>query len=562
MNFLTVAEACLILVNPRLLPGALALLSACGSSTQPEPASAGDIARYADSMGRDYAIHSPAFVRGNEYESGQVTLDVDHGEIHPYALNTRDMYTISAEVPPGVNITSAALAYEGDDYSGHSDRRIDECVVGHRVTCRYKGEPVENVSLKIDYNVFAPGDHEFTASIVSDDRDPDLANNVRTIIFRYVASTRYLQSLLDSTEANGSVTLPSGTYMGTLHGGDRLLNVHGAEDGGTVLLTDDQEIPLLEHIGDGSTFGNLEFRSSGAPILIRSGYNITIRDSLIAPIEGAWHNMQKLFVNNSYRLLYNRIEGWGGEHGHCRSLLYVGPHYSDTGSLMGGSADSASIHQSEWIFGTEAYRSNSTPSSIYIQNTIFRGNECTNLLMEYSAKSFRIINETPVEDSNPRLFILNNTFVNNKGRIHFSMNRDTDVQIKNNIFLAHQDPVTLPPANYQRGDYRFILARNLVWDSNFESLVDPDIAAGPGVSIEASDINTDPHFADSDGGNYSLATGSPAIDAGVPVDAYYWTDRKGGVSSVQPVPGQEPTPVDGLLDGYESMDIGAFEYIP
>ncbi len=126
-----------------------------------------------------------------------------------------------------------------------------------------------------------------------------------------------------------------------------MLTVQGADDGGTVLLSDNPDIPLLEHMGTGSSFSNLEFRSSGAPVLVRSGYNITIRDSLVAPTQDAWHDLQQLFVSNSYRLLYSRVEGWGGEQGNCRSPLVA-----------------------------ESYTPNTRPSGIYIQNTLFRDNSC------------------------------------------------------------------------------------------------------------------------------------------------------------------------------------------
>ncbi len=556
-----------------MLTGVLALQSSCGSNTQPELNSASaseddsasafrDPAYFADSTGWDYAIDSPDFVRGNEYERGYAALDIVHGGNHRSDSGSRDTFTVSSNVPMGVNITGAALTFDDTDKSGLNHRRVVDCEVGTRVVCRYEGVHLESAALELNYKIFAPGDHEFTASIDYNGTDPDPINNVRTMIFRYVASTRYLQTLLDATEPNGLVTLPSGTYMGTLHGGDRLLTVHGADDGGTVLLSDNADVPLLEHIGTGSTFSDLEFRSSGAPVLVRSGYNITIQDSLIAPIQGAWHDLQQLFVSNSYRLLYSRVEGWGGEQGKCRSLLVAGPHYADPGSLIDNTADTASIRDSEWYVGTKPYSSNTRPSGIYIQNTVFRDNTCNNLMLEYEAKTFPFFGTAYVKNAVPSVFILNNTFVNNKGRIHFSGKSANDVQVRNNIFVAHQDPITVPRAINQSGDTRFVLARNLVWDSPFRSLVSAGVAAGPTVKVEAPDLATDPLFADRDGGDFSLATGSPAIDAGATINAYLWTDPKTGAGIMPPMQAREPISLDGLLDGKAIMDIGAFEYIP
>jgi hypothetical protein len=515
------------------MSAALAVLSGCDAGTPPDSATGEGIVVLSDSPGQDYSIDSPEFARGNNYKPGYLKYDVYHGDHQTGEPGGRDVYTISAQVPMGVDITSAVLYNEPGDLSSGHGLRVNECDVDYFVTCHYDGEHVAKTSLEIEFRIIAPGDHELTAFITLGAHDPNLVNNSRTSILRYVASTKYLQSLLDSTGKNGSVTLPTGTYMGTLHGGDRSLNVYGAEDGGTVLLSDDIDVPLLTNFGNGSTFSNLEFLSSGAPILEHSGNEISIRDSLIAPLPGTWHNLRQLFVSNSYRLFRSRIEGWGRGGGQCHSLFHTGPH------TLG-----------------------STPSSIYIQNTVFRDNECTHLFQEYPATSSRAFLGTRDENADAGLFILNNTFVNNKGHIRFAAQRSSDVQIKNNIFVAHQNRISLPAAEKQSNEHRFILARNIVWDSSFEMLVDASAAAGRGVLIEAPDLNTDPLFVNSDGGDYSLATGSPAIDAGVPVATWFWTGIKGGENSVQSVLVPEPVSVDGLLDGKAIMDIGAFEYLP
>ena len=151
-----VPEACLKLLFSLLLTAVFSGLSGCGSDRQPDFAAADDSAAYADSIGRDYVLHSPDFVRGNEYEMGHVALDIDLGRINPFVPDAREFPVVSAVVPTGVNITSTVLVYDAIDGAGLLYRRADECDVGERITCHFEAEQIGKASLEIDYKIFAP----------------------------------------------------------------------------------------------------------------------------------------------------------------------------------------------------------------------------------------------------------------------------------------------------------------------------------------------------------------------------------------------------------------------
>ena len=203
---------------------------------------------------------------------------------------------------------------------------------------------------------------------------------------------------------------------------------------------------------------------------------------------------------------------------------------------------------------------------VYLHNNEFIRNDCDSLInLEIPTDSF---------DHVGALFITNNTFVDNTSLLDIRGDSGGPrVRIENNVITAAQEILTIDDGLYSEGGNNFIYegfsfysglstSRNLVWQSNRGSVLTGSFLKLPGIIIEKSDVNVNPFFTAPTNGNYTLQSGSPAIDAGVPRTPYIWSFSTGAEEDLRPTETAVSPAIDGTLDGIKIIDIGAHEFEP
>ncbi len=173
-------------------------------------------------------------------------------------------------------------------------------------------------------------------------------------------------------------------------------------------------------------------------------------------------------------------------------------------------------------------------STIICNNIVMNGNneECISVYTPNAIYNNLYINSMYVRSSDDQLAFFGNTFATDKD---YCISHPTiGSNVYGNLLIAEEEIIH---ASNPRGTFSY----NYM---NHPLPVDPYFYDGGG-----NIIGDDPMFADTLNGDYSLADGSPCIDAGMPDGDYPPTDILGNVRVW-----------DGDGDGIATIDIGAFEY--
>ena len=473
----------------------------------------------------DFAVSAPARAFGADDETRTLVATI----VQPVPAAPADV-DIEIDVPERVVVRGAELVSDGPQ------PLISRCAVGpDRVVCSMDAvRYVDTLALSLDHRVLDGDDSELTWRLVPAGPDADPGNDVAVTRATHQGSMAPLQALIDAASDGDTVTLPAGTYAGTLDGRDLDIDVRGASgDERTVLVSTDPDAPIVTRLGERLTWSDIDWRTTGAPIADRIDENVTFADGTISPVEGAAHDVDGLVGENhgSYRLRGMRVEGFGGEAGTCRTLFAA--QRSGTGY----------------------------ETLVYMQDNVFVDNDCDALfLSELEGGSY--YGDSLV------LSVDGNTFVNNPSlfELRGSADRYARVSLRNNVVVGTERLLEIDPALFSRAHQgygsRLVVGRNLVWDSGQGSLLRSDWLSLPNVELEATDVAADPLFVDADGGDFAVRAGSPAIDVGVAPEPYRWSWDDYRHERIQPGPEATRAPVDGDGDGVAEHDVGAFEFRP
>ena len=472
---------------------------------------------------RDFRVEAPALLHGNADETRTLVATVTQTEPAPPAP-----LELRVDVPAGIVVQGATLL---------ADRAPDEapsCTVGADVVCTMDAvRHTDELRLELEYHAVGEGVHSMRLEAGTDAPERDAANDVAVTRIERVSSVAPLQALIDAAEDGDTVTLPPGRYDGTLDGRGLRIEVRGAAaPERTTLVSVDPNRPLLEHLGSRSHWRELELRSSGAPIVHRAEPNVTLAESLIAPVDGVAHAMDALVrTARGYRLRGNRIEGWGrGEGSVCTRLL--------------GNERGTDVHG----------------SPVYLEDNLVVDNDCETMLRatlpageraHYHASGNTIVGI-------PRPFVLEAE----ESESPYAFD-GYEASFRNNIVVGADTPLEIDAAALGRsGAAAIVIASNLVGDGARPSLATSELLTHVAVEQERADLHADPSFVDAPSGDYRLAADSPAIDAGSTPEPYRWWWWFDQDASVQPTVDDSRVPLDGDGDGRAEHDIGAFERAP
>ena len=435
---------------------------------------------------------------------------------------------VHVAVPDSIVITAAEFRSTG------SQALISRCTIAAGVSCLMNEvRHTDELSLEIEYYLQGETDQEILWTLNTPANDVNSDNDSAITRVSYLQSVAALQTLIDSAVSGDEVVLPAGGYTGTLDLMGKSISVSGSTSTElTRLVSADPDSPLIINAGPRSSISHLELRTTGAPVLAQHDENVTLSDSLIAPIDGVPHNLTRLVdarSSSSYRLLNNRIVGWGqGEGNRCESLI----------SYDGGG--------SSYI------------TAVFLDRNLFLNNACDQvLLVDFGSGRYYPNVATH--------YVNNNTFVGNASLFRFLGQSGRAVaHFKNNIIADADMLLEIDDGLYRvpYGSPFLISSRNLVWNSERESLLSNELIARDNIAIEQMDIAVDPLFIDSGAANYQLSVGSAAIDAGVEPTPYYWTYSNYINENLAPAADEQLKSVDGLQDGEAEFDLGAFEYQP
>ena len=388
---------------------------------------------------------------------------------------------------------------------------------------------VDTLTLTLDYRMVDATEVDLVWRLTPAGPDSHAGNDVATTRVALRRSMARLQALIDAASDGDAVLLPPGTYTGTLHGRARTLDVRGAEGAErTVLVSVDRDAPILTVTGARSTWSNIDWRTTGAPLAFPYGSDTTISHSTIEPVPGMAHDVEELLPRwGNSRLYANRIADFGtGEAARCSALVTAGQ-----GGYTGGST--------------------------YLQHNLFLDNDC-DALVRFGE------DDVPVRS---HLTANNNTFVGSPTIVRVSaLGTEADVlRFRNNVVVRADAVVELPESRFRTtarawSEPAFVSSRNVVWNSAVQSAVQADWLSRPGIAVEGTDLLVEPKFVDPANGDYRLRPDSALIDAGVEPDEYVWDNY--GRSPDSAPDGLVPPPIDGDGDGEAEHDIGAFEHAP
>ncbi len=443
----------------------------------------------------------------------------------------------SFDVPDGVVIASAEI--ESDVGNGYTDIISRACSIGDSVICDLDdADYPHRFWITVRYYVMQPGSHDLVWNFYADGHDKQHALMTRTTAVMQFESTAKLQALINEAIVGESVlseklvTLPGGTYAGTLYGQLHRLVLRGATEGEpTILVPGNSSRPIATRLLDGSRLEHLEIRNTGAPLVQLGGTPfITISNSRIVPLPGQFHQVSSLMISNyaSYRLIGNEFSGWGvGDGNHCESLLSIKPDYS-----------------------------------AYIDHNVFIDNHCDQLINIDAAPESKYDRGAAEPLA---LVVQNNSFLNNPSLIHLKPHGEPYfVHLKNNIVVGAASVFVADPEidTYQRmAASTIVSSANLLWNSGSTSMLPTEPGAKAHSVTEVADLHVDPLLAVE--GQSRLSPWSPAIDAGVEPTPYntmlsFTRFYQEGLKEDSQVPHE---PLDGLGDGDAIHDIGSYEYM-
>lgn len=460
----------------------------------------------------DYFIDVSGEIFGNDDETHTVVAAITQ------SVNTLDSeVTAYVSIPAGIQITRADFLSDGPQ------ALKARCTISGDVQCNMNTITNEHtLTLEIDFKVLSEGARDIIWQLVTPQSDSDLSNNSATTSVRYALPMAPLQAMIDFAESGDVVQLPAGEYIGTLDGRGKTLEVLGAADGKpTILISASKDSYALTNVGINSLYRQLTFRVAGSAVLFTKGQNLTIADSVFQPPVGGGHQTAGLVVGNrTYRLINNRISGFGvGEGGKCTQLINL-----------------------------DGFR------RVFVQHNIFHNTDCLGVVGIHYPHSY--------SGQGSEHLIGNNTFVNNTSVVYISGRQImARVRVENNI-VVNSD--TLIKNVFRENGFHstggLTTSRNLIYDSEREAFLTGTLLSVNGYSYDLTDLSFDPAFEDKAAGNFNLSPSSPAIDQGADPQLFEYATTY--VTQLKMPYDAEITAIDGLLDGNAVIDPGAFEFTP
>jgi hypothetical protein len=368
-----------------------------------------------------------------------------------------------------------------------------QCTGGHPLVCvigRKPGFSQDYPSLRLTLRSQTPGLYEFPVSIETAANDPDLSNNtglVKVFIGDQVSS---IQAQIDAAAEGATIEVPAGYYFGRLSYSKNinLVGVAGPQNTFWAVTTTHSIRNATSGEITGFTFGY-----GNAPVIVLSNSDVNIHGNVFENLDG--NAGQAISINSSDAILdSNIIKGM------------------NCGVSAGG------------IIAIEGQ------GSPVIRNNLLLNNACTGI---YSGNSAGELAGQPV--------IVNNHFVGNSTGILLPIAENADFYIGNNIFYDNNTAIKMA---YDCGMQCPVFQSNLLYNNDVDYVNIPDQTGSNG------NIGADPLFTDRANGDYTLQSGSPAIDVGdalhVPTDDFAGNLR----------------PVDGDASTTAEPDIGAYEFQP
>lgn len=463
----------------------------------------------------DYQIAVDSHAIGDTETRREITAVITQTE-----LAGASSVVIQAQPTPGITVVEAELISTGDQ------PLVSRCNIDTTITCIMEDVySTDELKLSLSYIFNELNDQSIKWQLVPDANDLDPNNNQHTTLLNAVQSTAPLQAMIDAAADDSIVALPPGKFSGTLNLQFRRIHLQGAPgDDPTILESHIASEPIFIRGSDYLTISNLTLRTTGGLIVDGFDENLTIRDSIIEPVEGKPHSIDTLFDSASYRILNSTIRNFGlGDENSCQSLLHQE-------GLDGG----------YW-------------TKIYLERNLIIDNDCNQIIFVNS--------EAPIYH-----YLNNNTFINNPSIINITTeNYDRGLYLINNIIENAQSLLKLPDSAFlspRYGETGLYSSRNLLWNSERVAFLTGSLLNRPGVGIGKTDFNVDPLYANQSMQDYRPAFNSPLIDSGDQPTEYDWTFDD--YRNEDKIPGEDDKikAIDGLLDGQILFDIGAFEFDP
>lgn len=475
-----------------------------------------DTASYYVTLPVDYNVDVDAFAIGNMEDIRTLTATIAQQNV----AGLSDV-EISILPSPGVNILDADLLTTGNQ------PLVSRCTLDSPITCVMEDvSDLDRLSLTLDYILTDDADQFIEWNVITAANDTVLGNNKRRTSISAIQSTAVLQALIDEAKAGTTLQLPPGKYVGTLDFDYKQINLVGAQgEAPTVLQSFDLNEPILSKGGGYVTISNMVFKTTGAAIAKGFDENLSIENSLILPVDGRPHTVERLFDTASYRLLGNTIKGFGqGDANTCASI----------------------VDQKRADFGYGV--------SIFLERNLILDNNCDQLVYIDNSRGF--VNH----------YLNNNTFIGNPSLIRMSSpGNSSPLYIVNNIIMDADSILDIPAIAFTETHWSGVglySSRNLLWNSERSAVMTGGLLARIGAEIGKTDLNEDPLLIDPDNGEYRPAFNSPVIDRGVQPSEYHWTYDDSIHEFLKPGASEKIQAIDGSLDGQVLFDIGAIEYDP
>ncbi len=495
------------------------------------------------------SVSMPAWSAGHSDEVRELLVSLERHLVPDFQLADYGYYA-TFDVPDGVVIESAEIMMEYntlDSIATHITSRRD-CTIDTSVTCplldfekevpddyRTIVERSYRYDITVRYYVLEAGSHDLIWTLPSSSHQQYLPFTQTSTVEQF-QSTASLQALVDEAIAGESpltekvVTLPAGTYAGTLDGRSHRLVLRGATEGEpTILVPGNSTSPIATGLLEGSRLEHLEIRGTGAPPLqLDDASYITIANSRIVPLPDQPHQVSSLIRGvGSHLLIGNEFSGWGvGEGNHCESLLSLEPDYA-----------------------------------AFVDHNTFVDNHCDQLIDidTASQSSFDAGTAAPLT-----LVVQNNTFLNNPSLISLKPHGEPyAIHLKNNIVVGATSVFAAQPEDdlyHPIAPASIVSSANILWNSGTESMLPSEPSARAHAVTEVADLHVDPLLANET--QSRLSPWSPAIDAGVEPTSFETMQsilgvQQGDMKTDIQIPYE---PLDGLGDGEAVHDIGADEY--
>lgn len=345
-----------------------------------------------------------------------------------------------------------------------------------------------------------------------------------------------LQFLIDQAQSGDTLTLPAGYYSGTLYGQDKSLHITGSADEiKTTLIADKDGTAVISQLGKQSILQGIDFVTGDVGIDASNTKDLSILNSAFSAFPRR-SSQRSVVVKTSeqsagLRFSNNTVQNYGFSHSRnvCDSFFQIG-----------------------------------SEQSLHMTNNLFAHTDCKYLLSVDGSAS-------DIPTDNPSIYIKGNTFFNNRkiiGQNQYGKNHL--MRIENNIFLDNF--ILLDPSSFgiARTTPSIVTNRNIVFSPNVERaqynpateyggklLSHASLVRLEGVAEDA-DIEADPLLVNASDGDFTLSSQSPAIDAGVATIRFQYSDNAADIFPYQ----NGRTLIDGLADGGQEADLGAFEYRP